>query len=60
LGSGEGEEKMFSSIATLLAIILLTIVLAKRVRDRRELEQHSIAPEDLHALMASEKKVISY
>jgi rhodanese-related sulfurtransferase len=60
LGSGEGEEKMLSSIATLLAIILLTIVLAKRARDRRELEQHSISPEDLHALMASEKKVLVF
>jgi rhodanese-related sulfurtransferase len=48
---------MFLFIATLLAIVLLTIALAKRRRDRRELEQHSIAPEDLHALMASGKKV---
>jgi len=34
---------MFLSIASLLAIVLLTIVLAKRRSDRRELEQHSIA-----------------
>jgi rhodanese-related sulfurtransferase len=60
LGCVEGEEEMFLSIASLLAIVLLTIVLAKRRSDRRELEQHSIAPEDLHALMASGKKVLVF
>jgi rhodanese-related sulfurtransferase len=49
---------MFPSITTILALILLTIVLAKRRRDRRELEQHSITPEDLRALMTSKQKVL--
>jgi rhodanese-related sulfurtransferase len=49
---------MFLSIAAFLAIFLLTIVLAKRTRDRRELEQHSITPEDLYTLMACKQNVL--
>lgn len=51
---------MYLSIAALLAGFLLAIVLVKRRRDRLELAQHSITPEDLHALMASEKRVLVF
>jgi rhodanese-related sulfurtransferase len=49
---------MFLSIAIVLAVVLVSIVLARRRRDRRELERHTITPEDLHALMASQQKVL--
>jgi rhodanese-related sulfurtransferase len=49
---------MFLAITTVCTAVLLAIVLAKRTRDRREMERHSITPEDLHALMASEQEVL--
>lgn len=49
---------MFLFITTVLAFVLLTIVLANRRRDRRQMEQHSITPEDLHSLIASKQKVL--
>lgn len=38
-------------------VVVLAGVLAKRRRDRDELERHSITPEDLHALLASSMDV---
>lgn len=49
---------MLLAITTLCAAVLLAVVLAKRRRDRREMEQHSITPEALHALMASKQEVL--
>jgi rhodanese-related sulfurtransferase len=49
---------MFLAITTVCTAVLLAIVLAKRTRDRREMERYSITPEDLHALMASEQEVL--
>jgi rhodanese-related sulfurtransferase len=43
--------------AVVCAVLLLLVVQFKRARDRSELEQHSIAPEDLHRLLASSKDV---
>jgi len=41
--------------AVISVVILLLVILVKRNRDREELEQHSITPEDLNALLASNK-----
>ena len=50
---------MFLAITTLCAAVLLAILLRKkRIKERREMEQHSITPEALHALMASEHEVL--
>ncbi|HMG85398.1 MAG TPA: rhodanese-like domain-containing protein [Terracidiphilus sp.] len=49
---------MFLVIATILAVVLLTVFLTEREIDRREMERHSIAPETLHALMASKQEVL--
>ena len=49
---------MFLAITTIFAVVLLTVVLAKRKRDRREIERYSITPEALHALMASKQEVL--
>jgi rhodanese-related sulfurtransferase len=47
-------------ITTICAAVLLAIVLAKRVKDRREreMERYSITPEALHALLASNQEVL--
>jgi rhodanese-related sulfurtransferase len=49
---------MALAITTICAAVLLVVVLAKRIRDRREMERHSITPEDLHALLASNQEVL--
>ncbi|HTX41189.1 MAG TPA: rhodanese-like domain-containing protein [Acidobacteriaceae bacterium] len=41
-------------------VVLLAIVLIKRKRDREELEQHGITPEDLHTLLTSNQDVALY
>ncbi len=45
-------------ISTLCAAVFLAVVLARRLRDRREMERHSITPEALHALLASSQEVV--
>ena len=49
---------MFLAITTIFAVVLLTVVLAKRKRDRREMERYCITPEALHELMASRQEVL--
>lgn len=48
---------MLVIVAVICAVALLTAILIKRNRDRDELEQHSITPEDLHTLLASNRNV---
>ena len=43
---------------TICAAILLAFVLAKRMRERREMERHGITSEALHALLASKQEVL--
>jgi len=45
-------------ILTICAAVLLAVVLAKRVKDRREAERHTITPEALYALLASNQDVL--
>jgi rhodanese-related sulfurtransferase len=50
-------------IVTLIAIIAVVLAIAywiKRARDRRELERHSITPEDLRALLAADREVLVF
>jgi rhodanese-related sulfurtransferase len=49
---------MLLLLAAICGAVVLSIVLAKRRRDRREMERYSITPEALHALMASEREVL--
>ena len=44
---------MFIMGAVAFAAILFVAVYVKRVRGRKEIERHSISPDDLHALLAS-------
>jgi rhodanese-related sulfurtransferase len=49
---------MLLVITTIFAGVLVAVVLAERMRrDRRELERHTITPEALHALLASNQEV---
>jgi rhodanese-related sulfurtransferase len=54
----QGEADMVLAVTTICAAVLLAILLAKRIRDRRELERYSITPEALHALLASNQEVL--
>ena len=50
-------------IVTLIAIIAVVLAIAywiKRARDQRELEQHSITPEALRALLAADREVLVF
>lgn len=48
---------MATIVAITCVLVVLAAILFKRRRDRDELEQHSITPEDLHALLVSNKEV---
>ena len=45
-------------VTTICAAVLLAVVLAKRMRDRREMERYSITPDALHTLLASNQEVL--
>jgi rhodanese-related sulfurtransferase len=49
---------MALAITILCAVVLLSIVLSKRLRDRREMERHTITPEALHALLVSNQDAL--
>jgi len=51
---------MFLAITAIFAIVLLTVVLTRRIRERREMERHSITAEALHALMVAEQEVLVF
>jgi rhodanese-related sulfurtransferase len=57
----KGEKRMVVVILTaVLAATLLAAVLVKRTRNQHETELHSITPEDLHALLASNHSVLLF
>ena len=43
-----------------LAVCLLVVIWIKRTTGQREMEQHSITPEALHALLDSKQEVLLY
>ncbi|MGB6990682.1 MAG: rhodanese-like domain-containing protein [Candidatus Sulfotelmatobacter sp.] len=49
---------MFLAISIICAAVLLAVVLAKRLRDRREMERYTITPEALHTLLDSHQDVV--
>jgi rhodanese-related sulfurtransferase len=51
---------MFLAISIICAAVLLVVVLAKRMRDRREMERHTITPEALRTLLASRQDVLVF
>jgi rhodanese-related sulfurtransferase len=49
---------MYLAISIICAAVLLAVVLVKRMRDRREMERHTITPEALQGLLASNQDVL--
>ena len=45
-------------ISTICVAVLMAVVLARHMRDRREMERFSITPEALHALLASSQEAL--
>jgi rhodanese-related sulfurtransferase len=45
-------------ITTICTVVSLAVFLAQRVSDRRGMERHTITPETLHALLASNQDVL--
>ena len=51
---------MTFALAAICIAILFAAVSMKRIRDRREYEQHSITPEALYALLTSNRDVLIF
>jgi rhodanese-related sulfurtransferase len=51
---------MVVTLAAICALVLLAVLWNKRVKDRREMEQHSITPEGLHTLLTSHQDVLVF
>ena len=49
---------MAVDLAIICVAVLVAAVLMKRNRDRREFERHTITPEALHALLASDRDML--
>jgi rhodanese-related sulfurtransferase len=51
---------MAVALAAVCALVLLVVLWIKRQKDRQQMEQHSITPEVLHTLLASNQGVLVY
>jgi rhodanese-related sulfurtransferase len=51
---------MVVTLAAICALVLLVVLWSKHIKDRREMEQHSITPERLHALLAAHQDVLVF
>lgn len=51
---------MTVTFITVGAVLLAALLWLKSIRDQRKLEEHSITPEGLHTLLASNPKVLIY
>ena len=51
---------MAVTLTAICAVVLLVALWIKRLKDRQEMEQHSITPEVLHALLASNQDVLLF
>jgi len=48
------------AVVSIVALAMSLVVRVKRRRDQRDMEQHSITAEDLHALLASDQEVLLF
>ena len=51
---------MAVTLIAICALVLLIVLWIKRTKDRHEMEQHSITPEGLHTLLASNQDVLVF
>jgi rhodanese-related sulfurtransferase len=54
----EGDAQMLLPITIICAVLVVAVAVARRVKDSRQLERHSITPQALHALMTSGQQVL--
>jgi rhodanese-related sulfurtransferase len=50
----------FTVVAIVFVMLSVLVILRKHQRDQRELEQHSITADELHALLASNQEVLLF
>jgi rhodanese-related sulfurtransferase len=55
-----GRTEMAVTLTAVCALVLLVVLWIKRLKDRQEMEQHSITPEVLHTLLASNRDVLVF
>ena len=55
-----GRTEMAVTLTAVCAVVLLVVVWIKRLKDRQEMEQHSITPEVLYTLLASDRDVLVF
>jgi rhodanese-related sulfurtransferase len=51
---------MVVTLAAICALVLLVVLWNKHMKDRREMEQHTITPEGLHSLLAARQDVLVF
>jgi len=51
---------MAVTLAAVCALVLLVVLWIKRLKDRQEMQQHSITPEVLHTLLTSNQDVLLF
>jgi len=51
---------MAVTLTAVCAVVVLVVLWIKRLKDRQEMEQHSVTPEVLHALLASNQDVLLF
>ena len=51
---------MAVTLTAICPLVLLVVLWIKRTKDRHEMEQHSITPEGLHSLLASNQDVLVF
>jgi len=51
---------MAVTLTAICTIVLLAVLWIKRTKDRNEMERHSITPEGLHTLLASNRDVLVF
>jgi len=56
----EPEVALTLIVICVVVLSLSTVIRIKRTRDRKDLELHSITPEDLHALLTSKQEVLLF
>jgi rhodanese-related sulfurtransferase len=52
-----GKPEMAVTLIAICALVLLVVLWIKHVKDRQDMEQHSITPEALHILLTSNQDV---
>jgi len=55
-----GRTEMAVTLTGICALVLSVVLWIKRTKDRHEIEQHSITPEGLHTLLASNQDVLVF